>query len=87
MLLFQCRLFDLRADREVVCFKKDSIIFGCNAVDFSLSGKWLLVHSFAQRSVLDVILLRSAPVWWVQRLCGECVGCSEGHSHFYALWP
>lgn len=32
------RMFDLRADREISCFKKQSIIFGCNAVDFSLSG-------------------------------------------------
>ena len=32
-------MFDLRADREVNSFKKESIIFGCNAVDFSLSGK------------------------------------------------
>lgn len=35
----QCRLFDLRADREVCVYKKESILFGCNAVDFSLSGK------------------------------------------------
>ena len=33
------RMFDLRADREISCFKRQSIIFGCNAVDFSLSGK------------------------------------------------
>ena len=33
------RMFDLRADREISCFKKQSILFGCNAVDFSLSGK------------------------------------------------
>ncbi|KAJ8307856.1 hypothetical protein KUTeg_014589 [Tegillarca granosa] len=33
----QCRLFDLRADREVNCYKKESIIFGCNSVDFSIS--------------------------------------------------
>lgn len=37
--LLQCRLFDLRADRQVAIFKKESIIFSCNAVDFSLSGK------------------------------------------------
>ncbi|XP_064618687.1 guanine nucleotide-binding protein subunit beta-5-like [Lineus longissimus] len=36
-----CRLFDLRADREVCCYKKESIIFGCNSVDFSLSGRLL----------------------------------------------
>ena len=35
---FQCRLFDLRADREANCYKKESIIFGCNSVDFSISG-------------------------------------------------
>ncbi|XP_064608165.1 guanine nucleotide-binding protein subunit beta-5-like [Liolophura sinensis] len=36
-----CRLFDLRADREVNCYKKESIIFGCNSVDFSVSGRIL----------------------------------------------
>ncbi|XP_076444214.1 guanine nucleotide-binding protein subunit beta-5-like [Babylonia areolata] len=36
-----CRLFDLRADREVNCYRKESIIFGCNAVDFSVSGRLL----------------------------------------------
>ncbi|KAK2169252.1 hypothetical protein NP493_1191g00013 [Ridgeia piscesae] len=36
-----CRLFDRRADREVGCYKKESIIFGCNAVDLSLSGRLL----------------------------------------------
>ena len=36
--LLQCRLFDLRADREVNCYKKESLIFGCNSVDFSVSG-------------------------------------------------
>ncbi|GAA53479.1 guanine nucleotide binding protein (G protein) beta 5, partial [Clonorchis sinensis] len=35
------RLFDLRADREVAVYRKDSVIFGCNAVDFSLSGRLL----------------------------------------------
>lgn len=37
-VLLQCRLFDLRADREVNCYKKESLIFGCNSVDFSVSG-------------------------------------------------
>jgi hypothetical protein len=39
ILLLQCRLYDLRADREVACYTKESIIFGVNAVDFSVSGK------------------------------------------------
>ncbi|XP_052282035.1 guanine nucleotide-binding protein subunit beta-5a-like isoform X2 [Dreissena polymorpha] len=34
-----CRLFDLRADREANCYKMESIIFGCNSVDFSISEK------------------------------------------------
>jgi guanine nucleotide-binding protein subunit beta-5 len=29
----------LRADREVACYTKESVIFGVNAVDFSVSGK------------------------------------------------
>ena len=37
----QCRLFDLRADREVSCYSKSSIIFGVNSVDFSTSGRIL----------------------------------------------
>ncbi|CAL4089692.1 unnamed protein product, partial [Meganyctiphanes norvegica] len=36
-----CRLFDLRADREIGCFTKESIIFGVNSVDFSVSGRLL----------------------------------------------
>jgi guanine nucleotide-binding protein subunit beta-5 len=38
---FQCRLFDLRADKEVAIYSKESIIFGVNSVDFSVSGKFL----------------------------------------------
>jgi len=36
-----CRLFDLRADREVAVYSKDAILFGVNAVDFSVSGRLL----------------------------------------------
>ncbi|XP_013392946.1 guanine nucleotide-binding protein subunit beta-5 [Lingula anatina] len=36
-----CRLFDLRADREVNVYRKESIIFGWNSVDFSVSGRLL----------------------------------------------
>ncbi|KAG5899556.1 hypothetical protein JTB14_008240 [Gonioctena quinquepunctata] len=36
-----CRLFDLRADREVAIYTKESIIFGVNSVDFSVSGRLL----------------------------------------------
>lgn len=36
-----CRLFDLRADKEVAIYSKESIIFGVNSVDFSVSGRLL----------------------------------------------
>ncbi|XP_049574666.1 guanine nucleotide-binding protein subunit beta-5b isoform X2 [Syngnathus scovelli] len=36
-----CRFYDLRADREVAIYQKDSIIFGAATVDFSLSGRLL----------------------------------------------
>ena len=36
-----CRLYDLRADREVCRYTKESILFGVNAIDFSLSGRIL----------------------------------------------
>ncbi|XP_034416311.1 guanine nucleotide-binding protein subunit beta-5b isoform X2 [Cyclopterus lumpus] len=36
-----CRFYDLRADREVAIYQKDSIIFGASTVDFSLSGRLL----------------------------------------------
>ena len=36
-----CRLFDLRADREVAKYCKESVIFGANAIDFSSSGRIL----------------------------------------------
>jgi len=36
-----CRLYDLRADREVAIYQKDSIIFGATSVDFSQSGRLL----------------------------------------------
>ncbi|XP_014672249.1 PREDICTED: guanine nucleotide-binding protein subunit beta-5-like [Priapulus caudatus] len=36
-----CCLYDLRADKEVNCYTKQSIIFGVNAVDFSVSGRLL----------------------------------------------
>lgn len=36
-----CRLYDLRADREVAVYEKDSILFGVNSVDLSISGRIL----------------------------------------------
>ncbi|XP_061670810.1 guanine nucleotide-binding protein subunit beta-5b [Syngnathoides biaculeatus] len=36
-----CRFYDLRADREVAIYQKESVIFGASTVDFSLSGRLL----------------------------------------------
>ncbi|PNJ30360.1 GNB3 isoform 8, partial [Pongo abelii] len=36
-----CRLFDLRADQELICFSHESIICGITSVAFSLSGRLL----------------------------------------------
>ncbi|KAI0982397.1 hypothetical protein GJ496_004932 [Pomphorhynchus laevis] len=36
-----CRLFDLRADRLMGIYTKESIIFPCNDIDFSTSGRLL----------------------------------------------
>ncbi|KAK7601197.1 hypothetical protein V9T40_008638 [Parthenolecanium corni] len=36
-----CRLFDLRADKEVAVYSKESIIFGANSIDLSVSGRLL----------------------------------------------
>ncbi|XP_076808016.1 guanine nucleotide-binding protein subunit beta-5a-like [Clavelina lepadiformis] len=33
------RMYDLRADREIACYEKKSILFGINSVDFSVSGR------------------------------------------------
>lgn len=36
-----CRLYDLRADQEVAVYQKNSILFGINSVDLSISGRIL----------------------------------------------
>ncbi|OQV22411.1 Guanine nucleotide-binding protein subunit beta-5 [Hypsibius exemplaris] len=36
-----CRLFDVRAEREIAAYGKDGLLFGVNAVDFSISGRLL----------------------------------------------
>uniref|UniRef100_A0A671R5Z4 Guanine nucleotide-binding protein subunit beta-5-like n=1 Tax=Sinocyclocheilus anshuiensis TaxID=1608454 RepID=A0A671R5Z4_9TELE len=51
-----CRLYDLRADREVAIYSKDSIIFGASSVDFSLSGRLLFAgHNDYTINVWDVL--------------------------------
>ncbi|XP_061721026.1 guanine nucleotide-binding protein subunit beta-5 [Cydia pomonella] len=64
-----CRLFDLRADREVARYAKDSIIFGVNSVDWSLSGR-LLFAGYSDYT---------ASAWDALRAQRVCVLC--GHEH------
>jgi len=35
-------MYDLRADKEVAVYSKESILFGVNSIDFSVSGKFCL---------------------------------------------
>lgn len=64
-----CRLFDLRADREVACYSKESIIFGVNSVDFSVSGR-LLFAGYSDYTV---------SVWDALRCARVCLLC--GHEN------
>lgn len=64
-----CRLFDLRADREVARYAKDSILFGVNSVEWSLSGR-LLFAGYSDYTACAWDALRGA------RLCVLC-----GHEH------
>ncbi|XP_054159021.1 guanine nucleotide-binding protein subunit beta-5-like isoform X2 [Oppia nitens] len=58
-----CRLFDLRADREVAIYSKQSIIFGVNSVDFSISGR-LLFAGYNDYTV---------NVWDTLKCCRLCI--------------
>ena len=54
-LSFMCRLFDLRADGEVACYEKEAIIFGINAVDFSVSGR--LIFAGVTNVMMSALLM------------------------------
>ncbi|XP_030745588.1 guanine nucleotide-binding protein subunit beta-5 [Sitophilus oryzae] len=57
-----CRLFDLRADKEIAVYSKDSIIFGANSVDFSHSGR-LLFAGYNDYTVNVWDTLKCVRVW------------------------
>lgn len=63
LIELQCRLFDLRADKEVATYNKESIIFGVNSVDFSVSGKKMYV-CYLFEGYLH-IWFRSAFICWI----------------------
>lgn len=65
VFLSKCRFFDLRADREVVVFSKDSVIFGASSVDFSLSGKNGYFRSYYHFSSIKSFSLPQSTINWV----------------------
>lgn len=41
----------MRADAEVACYEKEAILFGINAVDFSVSGRLLFAGNILERNL------------------------------------
>ncbi|OWF49829.1 guanine nucleotide-binding protein subunit beta-5-like [Mizuhopecten yessoensis] len=72
-----CRLFDLRADREVNCYKKDSLINGCNSVDFSISGRLLFGgYNDYTVNVWDVLKGNRVTILYAHENRVSCLGVS-----------
>lgn len=68
----QCRLYDLRADREVAIYSKESIIFGASSVDFSLSGK-ILFQNFPRTLRQDLNETQFQIQLLAELLVSQCV--------------
>ena len=62
IIMTLCRLFDLRADAEVACYEKEAILFGINAVDFSVSGR--LLFAGAEIMIHDKMRLQLLEELW-----------------------
>uniref|UniRef100_A0A8C5AQY9 Guanine nucleotide binding protein (G protein), beta 5b n=1 Tax=Gadus morhua TaxID=8049 RepID=A0A8C5AQY9_GADMO len=83
-----CRLYDLRADREVAVYQKDSIIFGASSVDFSLSGRLLFAgYNDYTINVWDVLKGNRISVLFGHENRVSCVKVSpDGTSFASASW-
>lgn len=90
IIVFQCRLFDLRADREVACYSRNSLIFGINSVDFSISGKSMLspcgLFSSSWPNLIAYLDFRSFIIRWRQRLYSTSLGHVEVSSFMRVIW-
>jgi guanine nucleotide-binding protein G(I)/G(S)/G(T) subunit beta-1 len=64
-----CRLFDLRADKELICYSHESILSGVTSLGFSYSGRLL----FAGYDDFN------CQVW--DTVKGERVGTLSGHEN------
>ncbi|CAC5406518.1 guanine nucleotide-binding protein subunit beta-5-like [Mytilus californianus] len=72
-----CRLFDLRADREVNCYQKESLIFGCNSVDFSVSGRLLFGgYNDYTVNIWDVLKGNRVSILYAHENRVSCLGVS-----------
>lgn len=60
-----CRLFDLRADQELMVYSHDNIICGITSVAFSKSGRLLLAgYDDFNCNVWDTLKADRAGTWW-----------------------
>jgi guanine nucleotide-binding protein G(I)/G(S)/G(T) subunit beta-1 len=80
-----CRLFDLRADRELNQFTHDNILCGITSVDFSISGR-LLFSAMDDFSVQVWDTLKGASgvalvAWLMRRAKGDRCGSLSGHEN------
>lgn len=48
-------MYDLRADKEVAVYSKESILFGVNSIDFSVSGKLCLNFKWINNNTVYII--------------------------------
>lgn len=73
-----CRLFDLRADQELMVYSHDNIICGITSVAFSKSGRLLLAgYDDFNCNVWDTLKADRAGklclIWWMSlSLCHRC---------------
>ncbi|KAL8197201.1 UNVERIFIED_CONTAM: guanine nucleotide binding protein (G protein), beta 5 [Gekko kuhli] len=90
-----CRLYDLRADREVAIYSKESIIFGASSVDFSLSGRLLFagyndytinVWDVLKGSRVSILFGHENRVSTLRVSCDGTAFCSGSWDHTLRIW-
>uniref|UniRef100_A0A1I8BTK8 WD_REPEATS_REGION domain-containing protein n=1 Tax=Meloidogyne hapla TaxID=6305 RepID=A0A1I8BTK8_MELHA len=83
-----CRLYDIRADRQVAVYQKESIFFPVNGVDFSVSGRLLFAGYGDYRiSVWDTLKCLRAHVMYGHENRISCLRTSpDGTAVCTASW-
>lgn len=87
-----CRLFDLRADQELLMYSHDNIICGITSVAFSRSGRLLLAgYDDFNCNIWDAMKGDRAgeggPCWGSQRGQVYCVGQTSPYVLFFSRCP